>query len=99
MKTMSATVQIHATPEAVWAVLTDLGRYPEWNPLFREASGQVAAGNRLTLRSVHPANGQVTHSRPMTPAPGRRSGRQEPRAMTRPPSGRQSTRFCILPES
>jgi hypothetical protein len=64
MKTMSATIQIHAPPEAVWAVLTDLGRYPEWNPLFREASGQVAAGSRITLRSVHPANGRLMTVRP-----------------------------------
>jgi hypothetical protein len=64
MKTMSATVQIDATPEAVSAVLTDLGRYSEWNPLFREASGQVAAGNRITLRSVHPANGRLMTVRP-----------------------------------
>ena len=45
MKTVSATTQIDAPPMAVWAVLTDLSRYPEWNPLFREASGQVAAGS------------------------------------------------------
>ena len=64
MKTMSATIQIDAPPEAVWAVLTDLGRYPEWNPLFREASGQVAAGSRITLRSVHPANGRLMTVRP-----------------------------------
>ena len=32
MKTVSATTQIDAPPMAVWAVLTDLGRYPEWNP-------------------------------------------------------------------
>ena len=37
MKTMSATIEISAPPLAVWAVLTDLSRYPEWNPLFREA--------------------------------------------------------------
>jgi hypothetical protein len=48
----------------VWAVLTDLGRYPEWNPLFREASGRVAAGNRITLRSVHPANGRLMTVKP-----------------------------------
>lgn len=64
MKTMSATIQIDAPPEAVWAALTDLGRYPEWNPLFREASGQVAVGNRITLRSVHPANGRLMTVKP-----------------------------------
>jgi hypothetical protein len=64
MKTMSATIQIDAPPETVWTVLTDLGRYPEWNPLFREASGEVAVGNRITLRSVHPANGRLMTVRP-----------------------------------
>jgi hypothetical protein len=64
MKTVSATVQIDARPEAVWAILTDLARYPEWNPLFREASGQVAVGNRIVLRSVHPANGRLMTVKP-----------------------------------
>jgi len=45
MKIISWTTEIGAPPMAVWAVLTDLGRYPEWNPLFREASGEVAVGN------------------------------------------------------
>jgi hypothetical protein len=48
----------------VWAVLTDLGRYPEWNPLFRAASGQVAVGTRITLRSGHPANGRLMSVKP-----------------------------------
>ena len=64
MKTMSASIQIDAPPEAVWAVLTDLGRYPEWNPLFREASGQVTMGTTITLRSVHPANGRLMTVKP-----------------------------------
>jgi hypothetical protein len=59
MKTVSATTQIDAPPMAVWAVLTDLSRYPEWNPLFREASGEVAVGRRITLRAVQPANGRL----------------------------------------
>ena len=59
MKTVSATTQIDAPPMAVWAVLTDLGRYPEWNPLFREASGEIAVGSRITLRAVQPANGRL----------------------------------------
>jgi hypothetical protein len=59
MKTVSATTQIDAPPLAVWAVLTDLSRYPEWNPLFREASGEIAVGARITLRAVQPANGRL----------------------------------------
>jgi hypothetical protein len=59
MKTVSATTQIDAPPMAVWAVLTDLSRYPEWNPLFREATGEAAVGSRITLRVVQPANGRL----------------------------------------
>jgi hypothetical protein len=58
MRTMTATIEIGASPMDVWAVLTDLSRYPDWNPLFPEASGEIAVGRRLTLRSVHPANGR-----------------------------------------
>ncbi len=41
MRTMSATIQIDAAPMRVWAILTDLSRSPEWNPLFRSAAGEV----------------------------------------------------------
>jgi len=64
MKTMSATIQIDAPPMTVWAILTDLDGYPDWNPLFREASGQIAVGNRITLRTVHPANGRLMTVKP-----------------------------------
>jgi hypothetical protein len=37
MKTEAATIQIDASPEAACTVLTGLGRYQEWNPLFPEA--------------------------------------------------------------
>jgi hypothetical protein len=50
MTTVSAATWIDAPPAAVWAVLTDLARYREWNPLFPEASGDLAAGQRITLR-------------------------------------------------
>jgi hypothetical protein len=59
MRTVSATIQIGASPAAVWAILTDLGRYPEWNPLFPEAAGEIAAGSRITLKSAHLANGRL----------------------------------------
>ena len=56
---ISAAIEIAATPERVWAVLTDLASYPQWNPVFREASGQVAVGNRITLTSTQPETGHT----------------------------------------
>ena len=35
MCTISATVDIAATPRQVWAVLADLDAYPQWNPFIR----------------------------------------------------------------
>jgi hypothetical protein len=64
MKTVSATTHIAAPPMAVWAILADLGRYSDWNPLFHEASGEIAVGKRITLRSVHPANGRMMTVQP-----------------------------------
>ena len=63
MKRMSAAIEIEVPPSRVWAVLTDLSSYPEWNPLFRAASGEIAVGNRLTLRCF------PTGGRPMTIKP------------------------------
>lgn len=42
--------------------LTDLSRYPEWNPHIRAGTGQVPAGNRLTLR-MHPPRAQLSDRR------------------------------------
>jgi hypothetical protein len=63
MRSISATVDIAATPERVWAVLADLAAYPEWNPFIRSASGKLAEGARLTLRMA-PAGGRAMTFRP-----------------------------------
>jgi len=64
VRTMSAAIDIDAPPAAVWAVLTDLSSYHEWNPLFVEADGNVAEGQRIRLRSRHPANGRLMTVKP-----------------------------------
>src|SRR6201995_4155856 len=63
METVSAATWIAAPPAAVWAVLTDLARYREWNPLFPDASGDLAAGRRITLRRA-PGGGFPATIRP-----------------------------------
>ena len=56
---ISATIEIAARPEQVWAVLADLASYPEWNPVFREVSGQLTPGKRITIESTQPETGHT----------------------------------------
>ena len=62
-KQLRAEVDIHATPERVWQVLTDLAAYPRWNPFITRAEGEVRQGGRLTLR-MQPAGGRAMTFRP-----------------------------------
>jgi hypothetical protein len=60
MTEISTAVQIDAPPQQVWAILADLASYAQWNPLFREASGQLTAGSTVTLKTVRPGTRRVT---------------------------------------
>jgi len=44
---------IPATPDRVWAVLADFGRYAEWNPLNINASGEARLGARIRMRFLN----------------------------------------------
>jgi hypothetical protein len=59
MTEISAAAQINASPQHVWTILADLTSYPQWNPLFRQASGQLTAGSTVTLKTVRPGTGRV----------------------------------------
>lgn len=60
---VSTSIDIAADPMAVWAILTDLTSYPEWNPHIRHGTGVVEPGNRLTLR-MHPPRGRAVTIKP-----------------------------------
>jgi hypothetical protein len=51
-------VDIDATPERVWQVLTDLPSYVEWNPFITRAEGTFVVGERVSV-SVPPVNAFV----------------------------------------
>ena len=58
-ETVSAAIEIDAPPEHVWAVLSDLAGYPQWHPVFTEVSGQLTAGNKISLTSTQPQTGRT----------------------------------------
>lgn len=43
-------IRIRATPDRLWAVLTDFPSYPSWNPFVTAISGAPVAGTRLVVR-------------------------------------------------
>jgi hypothetical protein len=57
--TLQASVQIHASPQRVWAVLTDLAAYSHWNPFIISSAGQLRPGATLVNR-MHDATGDTT---------------------------------------
>jgi hypothetical protein len=62
-KHLRTEIEIDASAERVWQVLTDFAAYPEWNPFLVRASGTPAEGERLTIR-MQPAGGRAMTFRP-----------------------------------
>jgi len=54
MVQFASDISIDALPKRVWDVLTDFGRYTEWNPLFVSAEGSVINGSRIRLTHKPP---------------------------------------------
>ncbi|HVE13856.1 MAG TPA: SRPBCC domain-containing protein [Elusimicrobiota bacterium] len=42
-------IDIDAAPEKTWAVLSDIDKWPEWNPFIHYAKGTLAVGNSLDV--------------------------------------------------
>ena len=63
-KRVEIEIEIAASPEQVWSVLTDLARWGEWNRIMPAIKGTLAEGSRVDLELA---------------LPGRRSAYQKPR--------------------
>ena len=50
MKELRSEIEIEASAERVWRVLTDFDAYPEWNPFIRRVSGRPEVEERLVVR-------------------------------------------------
>ena len=47
---LNAEIEINASPDRVWTILTDFAVYPEWNPFIKFVHGAPQQGARLEVR-------------------------------------------------
>jgi hypothetical protein len=71
-KQLRAHIDIHATPQQIWQILTDFAAYPQWNPFMTRAAGTPHPGQRLRIR-LQPVGGRAVTFRPtvLEATPGR----------------------------
>jgi hypothetical protein len=69
---ISQTIEINASPDQVWALLTDTASFPSWNPFIRKLEGQLTVGAKL-LVVIQPPGRRPSTFRPtvLTVAPAR----------------------------
>ncbi len=57
-------IEINASPQVVWNLLTDTSRFPEWNPFIHRLSGELAVGRRLVV-FLQPSGSQGMEFKPV----------------------------------
>jgi hypothetical protein len=60
MKELHSRIEINASEERVWEILTDFASYPQWNPFIRRISGDLEVGERLEVRLEPPDSRGIT---------------------------------------
>jgi hypothetical protein len=60
MKELHSQIEINASAQRVWDILSDFASYPEWNPFIRHISGELKVGERLEVRLEPPDSRGIT---------------------------------------
>ena len=63
MKELNNEVEINASAERVWHLLTDFASFPEWNPFIQRVSGEPTTGAQLEVK-IQPSGAQSATSHP-----------------------------------
>ena len=51
MKAFAVKTSIRATPDRIWALLTDAPGYPKWNNTVDKIDGRIADGQSITVHA------------------------------------------------
>jgi hypothetical protein len=46
---LNTEIEIKASPETVWSLLTEPSRFPEWNPFIHRLQGELKVGQKLVV--------------------------------------------------
>jgi len=60
MKELFTEIEIRASAERVWQILTDFEKYPEWNPFLRRTIGEIENGAKLNVFMQPSGSGGIT---------------------------------------
>jgi len=63
MKELRSEIEIDASAEQVWRVLTNFAAFPQWNPFIRKASGDIRVGTSIEAR-MQPSGARGMNFRP-----------------------------------
>lgn len=54
MKELRTEIEIAASPQKVWKILTEFGKYEQWNPFIRKAAGHAKEGEKIEINIETP---------------------------------------------
>lgn len=60
MKELISEIEIQASAERVWQLLTEFDKFPQWNPFIRRASGKIENGAKLNVFMQPSGSGGMT---------------------------------------
>jgi uncharacterized protein YndB with AHSA1/START domain len=60
MRTITATIDLEATPERVWDILIDTIGHSTWNPFITTIAGTLEVGRKIDIRIAPPGGRAMT---------------------------------------
>ena len=63
MKEIYTEIQINASPNTVWNILTDFDDFSRWNPFIKEISGNIQVGSQIYVY-IKPPNSNAMKFKP-----------------------------------
>jgi hypothetical protein len=63
MREIRSEIEIDASADEVWSVLTDFPAFPDWNPFILKAEGDLVAGQHITVE-LQPPGHRATSFKP-----------------------------------